>query len=101
MVLWLFQQVSVAAGYPVDPVAFTVLFPLISMATLLPISLGGIGIRELSYVEALSLVHVPAEVALTIALASSALIIVSDLAGLFFVGTIPAELRSKKKQSRR
>ncbi len=95
LVLWLFQQVSVAAGYSVDQVAFTALFPLISLATLLPVSLGGIGIRELSYVEALSLLHVPAEVALTIALASSALIIVSDLGGVFFLPTIPAELRSK------
>ena len=89
-----------AAGYPIEPLTFSVLFPVISMATLLPISLGGIGVREWSYVEALSLLKVPAEVALTIALASSALIIVSDLGGVFFLPTIPAELRMKRKQSR-
>ena len=96
LVLWLFQQVSVAAGYPIDLIAFSVVFPLVSIATLLPISLGGIGIREWSYVEALALLNVPSDVALTIALASSALIIVSDLGGAFFLPTIPAELRSKR-----
>src|SRR6266511_3981724 len=31
LVLWLFRQVSVAAGYPVDAIAFAALFPLITL----------------------------------------------------------------------
>lgn len=40
-----------------------------------------------------SLLHVPSDVALTIAVAFSALIIVSDLAGVFFLPLVPRELR--------
>jgi uncharacterized protein (TIRG00374 family) len=93
LVLWTLQQVSVAAGHPVDLLAFTVLFPLIAVVTMLPISLGGLGIREWAYVEGLALFEVPADVALTIALATSALMIVADLVGIFF---LPVLKGSKK-----
>jgi uncharacterized protein (TIRG00374 family) len=92
--LWMFHQVTVAAGHQVDFLAFSQLIPLITLVTMLPVSLGGIGIREWAYLEALSLLHVPSNVALTVALTSSALIIVTDLAGIFSLPFIPAELRS-------
>jgi len=95
LVLWLFRQVSVAAGYPVDAIAFAALFPLITLITLVPVSLGGIGVREWTYLQALAVLNVPPDAALTIALASSALVVVADLAGAFFLPVIPAELRSK------
>jgi len=95
LVLWLFRQVSVAAGYPVDAIAFAALFPLITLMTLIPISLGGIGVREWTYVQALAILNVPPDAALTIALASSALVVVSDLAGAFFLPVIPSGFRSK------
>lgn len=94
LVLWVCRQVSVAAGHPVDLMVFSALLPLITLVTMLPISLGGLGIREWSYVEALRLVSVPADSALLIALTTSTLMIVVDLAGVFFLPTIPAELRS-------
>jgi hypothetical protein len=99
LVLWIFQQVSVAAGHPVRLVEFSALFPLITLVTMLPISLGGIGIREWAYVEGLALAGVAAEAALAIALASSALVIVFDLAGLLFLPFVPAELRRGAKGS--
>ncbi len=95
LVLWLFRQVSVAAGYPVDAIAFAALFPLITLMTLIPISLGGIGVREWTYLQALAILNVPPDAALTIALASSALVVVSDLAGAFFLPVIPSGFRSK------
>ena len=95
LVLWVFQQVSTAAGHTIELAPFSALFPLITLVSMLPISLGGVGIREWAYVEALGAVGVAPEAALTISLASSALIIVLDLAGLFFLPALPAELRAK------
>ena len=95
LVLWTLQQVSVAAGNPVDLAGFSALFPLIAVVTMLPISLGGLGIREWAYVEGLALLKVPADIALTIALATSALMVVADLVGIFFLPLLPAESRAK------
>jgi uncharacterized protein (TIRG00374 family) len=95
LVLWTLQQVSVAAAYPVDLAGFSVLFPLIAVATMLPITLAGLGIREWAYVEGLALLKVPADIALTIALATSALMIVADLVGIFFLPRLPIESRAK------
>ena len=86
LVLWVFQQVSVAAGRPVGLLGFSVLFPVISVITLLPVSIHGLGLREWAYVEGLALLNVSADLALTIALVSSALMIATDLAGIFFLG---------------
>ncbi len=93
LVFWMFQQVSVATGHPVEFIGFCALFPLITLLTMFPISLGGLGIREWAYVEGLALLGVPASSALLMALTTSALLIVCDLIGLFFLPTIPAELR--------
>jgi len=46
-------------------------------------------------VQALAILNVPPDAALTIALASSALVVVSDLAGAFFLPVIPSGFRSK------
>jgi hypothetical protein len=89
LVLWVFQQVSVAFDQPVGLLGFSVLFPVISLITLLPVSIHGLGLREWAYVEGLALLNVSADLALTIALASSALMIVTDLAGVFFLPTMP------------
>jgi uncharacterized protein (TIRG00374 family) len=97
LVLWTLQQVSVAAGNPVGIVGFSALFPLIAVVTMLPISLGGLGIREWAYVEGLALLEVPPDMALTIALATSALMIVADLVGIFFLSVI----KTVENQSRK
>jgi uncharacterized protein (TIRG00374 family) len=93
LVLWVFQQVTVAAGHPVGLIPFSALFPLIALGTMLPITLGGIGIREWLYVEALSLVGIPRAQGLVISLATSALYILINLGGIVFLPTVPSELR--------
>lgn len=93
LVLWIYQQVAVAAGHPVSLIAFSALFPLINLLTMLPISFSGIGIREWAYVEALAILGVPADRALIIALSTSALVIVVNLGGILFLTTVPSELR--------
>ncbi|HYK89039.1 MAG TPA: lysylphosphatidylglycerol synthase transmembrane domain-containing protein [Acidobacteriota bacterium] len=99
LVYWMFQKVSVATGHPVDFVGFSALFPLMTLVTMFPISLGGLGIREWAYVEGLALLAVPGSNALLIALTTSALLIVCDLIGLLFLPAIPAELRRPPEQS--
>jgi uncharacterized protein (TIRG00374 family) len=93
LVLWVFQQVTVAVGHPVGIIPFSALFPLIALGTMLPITLGGIGIREWLYVEALSLVGIPRAQGLVISLATSALYILINLGGIVFLPAVPSELR--------
>jgi len=93
LVLWVFQQVTAAGGHAVGIVPFSALFPLITIGTMLPVTLGGIGIREWLYVEALSLVGIPPAQALAISLATSALLLTCNLAGILFLPAIPKELR--------
>lgn len=93
IVLWMYEQVAVALGRPVGLVGFSALYPLIAFVTMLPISLGGIGLREWAYMEGLALVGMPRDVALAVALTTSALNVVANLAGLFFLHTMPLELR--------
>jgi len=95
LVLWLFRGVSVAAGHPAPLVAFSALFPLIVLLTMLPITIGGLGIREWAYVEALALLGIPHDNALLIALITSTFLIVNNLAGVLFLPTIPSDLRFK------
>ena len=95
VVLWIFQQVTAAAGHEVGIVPFSALFPMITIGTMLPLTLGGIGIREWLYIEALALVGIPGDQALVISLATSALYLLSNSAGLLFLPAIPAELRSQ------
>ena len=89
--------VTVAAGCTVDIIAFAALFPLITLATMLPISFGGLGVRELMYVEALSLIGVPTEQGLVISLATSALLMSCNLCGILFLPSVPKDLRSKQE----
>jgi glycosyltransferase 2 family protein len=95
LVLWVFRQVTVAAGHEVKSVPFSALFPLITIGTMLPLTLGGLGIREWLYVEALSLVGIPRDQGLVISLATSALYLASNFAGIAFLPAIPRELRSR------
>jgi glycosyltransferase 2 family protein len=93
LVLWIFQQVTAAAGYKVGIIPFSALYPLVTLATMLPVTLSGLGIREWIYVEALYLVGIPRGPGLIISLATSALLLLCNLGGLFFLPAIPAELR--------
>jgi uncharacterized protein (TIRG00374 family) len=101
LVLWLFQQITTAAGYTVNIIPFSALFPLVTLATMLPVTLSGLGIREWFYVEALFLVGIPRGPGLIISLATSALLLVCNFAGVFFLPGIPAELRRQVYGSKR
>jgi hypothetical protein len=98
LVLWISQQVSVAAGHKVDIIPFSALLPIVTLATMLPVTLNGLGVREWCYVEALSLVGVPGSIGLCISLATSALLLLCNLGGVFFLAGIPAELRRQAYQ---
>lgn len=100
LVLWIFQQVTVAAGYKVHIIPFSGLYPLVTLATMLPVTLSGLGIREWFYVEALFLVGIPRGPGLIISLATSALLLLSNLAGIFLLPCIPAELRREAYELR-
>jgi glycosyltransferase 2 family protein len=101
LVLWLYREIAVAVGHNVSLAVFSSLLPLITIATMMPISLGGLGIREWAYVEALGLVGVPPAGALLIALTTSALMILVNLGGAFFLPTIPRDLRHKPSPGNR
>lgn len=98
LLLWALRQLTVAAGHPVDIIPFFALVPLVTLATMLPVTPSGLGIRELFYVEALSLAGVPRHEGLVISLAISALLVISSLAGMFFLPSIPRGMR-KQAQS--
>jgi hypothetical protein len=93
LVLWIFQQVTVAAGYRVPIVPFSALYPIVTLATMLPVTLSGLGVREWFYVEALSLLGIPRNAGLCISLATSALLLLCNFAGIVVLPGIPSELR--------
>jgi glycosyltransferase 2 family protein len=99
LVLWTFQQVTFAVGTKVGIVPFSALFPLVTLATMMPITLSGIGVREWVYVEALSLVGIPRGLGLIISLATSALSLLCNLGGIFFLPSIPRDLRLQSKNA--
>ena len=93
LLMFAFWQVTIAAGHPVELVPFFALVPLVTLATMLPITPSGLGVRELFYVEALSLAGVPRDQGLVISLAISALLVICNLGGLVFLPGIPREMR--------
>jgi glycosyltransferase 2 family protein len=98
LALWALQLVTVAAGQPVGIIPFSALFPLIVLVTMLPITLSGLGLRELVYVEALSLVGIPRDQGLIISLATTAIFLLCNLSGIFFLPGVPKELRKARNQ---
>jgi uncharacterized membrane protein YbhN (UPF0104 family) len=86
---WLASVHMLARSLGIDaPVyAFAYAAPLVAMASLLPISIGGLGVRELSYALLLSSWGVPSAAAVSPGLAQYALFIAMAAAGLLcFVG---------------
>jgi hypothetical protein len=73
-------------------VSFAALFPLVTLATMLPVTLNGMGVREWVYVEALFLAGVPRDSGLVISLATSALMLVCNLGGAAFLWKVPGGL---------
>lgn len=98
LMLLAFWLVTVAAGHSIGIVPFVALVPLVTIATMIPVTTSGLGVRELFFVEALSLTGVPRHEGLLISLAISAVLVVCNLAGMLFLPTIPKEMR-KQAQS--
>lgn len=95
LVLWIYQQIALSVGQDVSLVAFSALLPLITLLVMMPISLGGLGIREWAYIEGLGLLGIPRSAALVTALTTSTVLIIGNLAGALLLPTIPRELRNK------
>jgi len=68
-------------GLPVPPLYYGVLIPLVSVLTLLPISLNGMGLREAGMVLLLAPLHVHSASAVTLALLLFAVYAVAGLLG--------------------
>jgi glycosyltransferase 2 family protein len=92
--LWVFHQITIAGGHRVGIIPFTALLPLVTLATMLPITISGIGVREWVYVEALALLGIPRDQGLVISLATSALLLICNFVGIFFLPYVPKRFRS-------
>ena len=75
---------SLALGFQVEILYFFLLVPLITVVTMLPVSLGGVGVQEGTFVYFFSLIGVPLSGALALSLLLRALSIVASLPGGFF-----------------
>lgn len=72
---------AVALGIRLTPLYFFILVPIINVITAIPISIGGLGVREASSVYFFSKIGVPAEIALTVSLLIFLLMFLSGVAG--------------------
>jgi len=73
--------VAGALDLPVTTGQLLISVPLITLTAVLPISLGGFGVREVSYMVVLGLVGVPAGDAILLAVAVFALLTLVTAAG--------------------
>jgi uncharacterized membrane protein YbhN (UPF0104 family) len=76
--LWLLTR-GLQADVPLAP--FLVLTPIVVLVIMLPISLGGWGVREGALITALSFMHVPSEVALLVSVQFGLIMIAVGLPG--------------------
>jgi uncharacterized membrane protein YbhN (UPF0104 family) len=70
-----------ALGLNVPTVFYFILIPLVAVATMIPVSLNGLGVREGAFVFFLAQAGVPEDQALSLALLWLGVIIVSSLIG--------------------
>ncbi len=68
-------------GIDVAPPVYYMIFPFIALATFLPFSINGIGIREGGFISLLALYHVPSDAALTLGLAFFGIHVMEGLLG--------------------
>ncbi len=68
-------------GIDVAPLVYYIIFPFIALATFLPLSINGIGIREGGFISLLAQYHVPSEAALTLSLAFFGIHVMEGLLG--------------------
>ena len=77
--------------------AFLLLAPLVTLVTMVPISVGGWGVREGAMVTALGLVSIPPSVALAVSIQFGLIMLVVGLPGgvLAFIGRRPTPMRAE------
>ena len=74
-------------GIQLPLMTFVVIVPIIFLIALIPISIGGLGVREAAFVSLLGLVEVKAEAAFTLSLLLYVISILTTLPGAFFYAT--------------
>jgi uncharacterized membrane protein YbhN (UPF0104 family) len=77
-----FALLGVAIGAPVDPLAFTLIVPIVFLITLLPASFAGWGLREISATWLFGAVGIAKEQSLAMSICFGLLLIVAGLPGL-------------------
>ena len=83
--VWLARQIGVTTDVP----AWFVAWPLSKLIAVLPISLGGIGVREAALVSLLAPYGAPREVVLASGILWQAVLIVTGVAGLIVTQMLP------------
>lgn len=78
---------AASLGAPLTPGESLLLIPPVLLLTMLPISVGGWGVREVSMVGFLALAGVPKEAALTISVQFGILLILASLPGAYYYAT--------------
>lgn len=81
---WINQLLFLALGIHIPWLALLMIITLISVITMLPVSVNGIGVREGSYVFFFQQLGVPSEMAVAVSLLFFFLVSVSSLAGGLF-----------------
>jgi hypothetical protein len=76
--------IGAGLGLPVPPLFYGVMVPLVTLLTLLPVSVNGMGLREVGTVALLAPVGVDAASAVTLSLLVFAVFTVASLSGLGF-----------------
>lgn len=76
------SAIAAALGVPVAFADIAWVVGVVSILTLVPISFGGVGVREAGFVGFLALIGIPAAQALSLSLICSLIIVIGALAGL-------------------
>ena len=81
---------AILAALGVDErwIDYLTLFLLSSVAAVLPLTIGGVGIRELTFLYGLPLIHRPPEEGVTFSLLFFAITAISSLIGLFWINRV-------------
>lgn len=81
--------IGTSLGIQLHPLAYFVFLPIISAISLLPISIGGLGLRDVSVVFFFSKVGVPKELSLSMSLlAFFLLVLFASLGGIIYVASL-------------
>jgi len=81
---WINDLLFLSLGYSIPWLELLMIITLISVITMLPISVNGLGVREGCYVLFFNMLGVPKEIAVTVSLLFFIFVSLSSLAGGFF-----------------